>query len=47
LQRIPKENDTFEYEGRRFVVDKMEGNRIATVRIEPVPTAAAKQLAGD
>ena len=46
LQRIPKENDTFEYEGRRFVVDKMEGNRIATVRIEPVP-AAAKQLAGD
>ncbi len=47
LQKIPKEGDTFEYEGRRFVVDKMEGNRIATVRIEPVPTAAAKQLAGD
>jgi len=47
LQRIPKESDVFEYEGRRFVVDKMEGNRIATVRIEPVPAAAAKQLAGD
>jgi len=46
LQRIPKEADTFEYEGRRFVIEKMEGNRIATVRIEPVP-AAAKQLAGD
>ena len=46
LQRIPKEADTFEYEGRRFIVEKMEGNRIATVKIEPVP-AAAKQLAGD
>ena len=46
LQRIPKEGDTFEYEGRRFLVEKMEGNRIATVKIEPVP-AAAKQLAGD
>ena len=46
LQRIPKEADTFEYQGRRFVIEKMEGNRIATVRIEPVP-AAAKQLAGD
>ena len=47
LQKIPKEGDVFEYEGRRFVVDKMEANRIATVRIEPVPAAAAKQLAGD
>jgi magnesium and cobalt exporter, CNNM family len=46
LQRIPKEADTFEYESRRFVVEKMEGNRIATVRIEPIP-ATAKQLAGD
>ena len=46
LQRIPREGDTFEYEGRRFVVEKMEGNRIATVKIDPVP-AAAKQLAGD
>ncbi|MBI3475188.1 MAG: HlyC/CorC family transporter [Acidobacteria bacterium] len=46
LQRIPKEADTFEFEGRRFAVEKMEGNRIATVRIEPIP-ATAKQLAGD
>ena len=37
LQRIPKESDVFEYEGRRFVVEKMEGNRIATVKIEPRP----------
>src|SRR5216684_560037 len=41
LQKIPKESDTFEYESRRFVVGKMEGNRIATVRIEPVPTPPA------
>jgi CBS domain containing-hemolysin-like protein len=47
LQKIPKEGDTFDYEARRFVVEKMEGNRIAIVRIEPVPAAAAKQLAGD
>jgi CBS domain containing-hemolysin-like protein len=46
LQKIPREADTFEYEGRRFVVEKMEGNRIATVKIELLP-AAAKQLAGD
>jgi putative hemolysin len=46
LQKIPREDDTFEYEGRRFVVEKMEGNRIATVKIELIP-AAAKQLAGD
>ncbi len=46
LQRIPKEGDAFEYEGRRFAVEKMEGTRIATVKIELVPVAA-KQLAGD
>ena len=44
LQKIPQEGDAFEYEARRFVVEKMEGNRVASVRIEPVP---AKQLAGD
>jgi CBS domain containing-hemolysin-like protein len=47
LQRIPREADTFEYEGRKFVVERMEGNRIATVKIELVVPAAAKQLAGD
>lgn len=45
LQRIPHEGDAFEFEARRYVVDKMEGNRIASVRIERV--AVAKQLAGD
>ena len=44
LQRIPHEGDAFEFDGRRFFVEKMEGNRIATVRVEPA--GAAKQLAG-
>ena len=41
LQKMPEGGEAFDYEGRRFVVEKMDGNRIATVRIEPVPTAAA------
>jgi putative hemolysin len=46
LQKIPQGGEAFDYEGRRFMVDKMEGHRIATVRIEPVP-AASIQRAGD
>jgi putative hemolysin len=46
LQKIPHGGEAFDYGGRRFTVEKMEGHRIASVRIEPVP-AAAKQLAGD
>ena len=37
LQRIPELRDTFEYEGRRYTVDQMEGHRIARVRIEKTP----------
>jgi CBS domain containing-hemolysin-like protein len=37
LQKMPEGGETFEYEQRRFVVEKMDGHRIATVRIEPVP----------
>ena len=40
LQKMPAGGEAFEYEGRRFVVEKMEGHRIAAVRIEPVPAAA-------
>jgi CBS domain containing-hemolysin-like protein len=40
LQKLPAGGETFEYEGRRFVVEKMEGHRIAAVRIEPVPATA-------
>lgn len=39
LQKVPAGSEAFEYEGRRFVVEKMEGHRIAAVRIEPLPAA--------
>ena len=39
LQKLPAGGEAFDYEGRRFVVDKMDGHRIATVRIGPVPVA--------
>jgi putative hemolysin len=39
LQKMPAGGEAFDYEGRRFVVEKMDGHRIATVRIEPVPAA--------
>src|SRR3982075_2409673 len=38
LQKMPEGGEAFDYEGRRFVVEKIDGHRIATVRIEPVPT---------
>jgi putative hemolysin len=34
LQRIPQLRDSFEYEGRRYTVEQIEGHRIARVRIE-------------
>src|SRR5271156_1450091 len=37
LQKMPAGGEALDYEGRRFVVEKMDGHRIATVRIEPVP----------
>ena len=48
LQKIPAAGEAFDYEGRRFTVEKMDGHRIATVRIEPVPAATSSvQRAGD
>ncbi len=41
LQKMPTGGEAFDYEGRRFVVEKMDGHRIATVRIEPVPASPA------
>jgi putative hemolysin len=41
LQKLPHDGEAFDYEGRRFIVEKMDGHRIATVRIEPVPAPAA------
>jgi putative hemolysin len=48
LQRIPNLRDSFEYEGRRYTVEELEGHRIARVRIEKTAKAeveaeAAKQ----
>jgi CBS domain containing-hemolysin-like protein len=34
LQKIPDLRDSFEYEGRRYTVEELEGHRIARVRIE-------------
>src|SRR5271170_5111093 len=44
LQKMPLGGETFDYEGRRFVVEKMDGHRIATVRIEPMPVAPASEV---
>src|SRR6266849_1073757 len=44
LQKMPEDGEAFDYEGRRFVVEKMDGHRIATVRIEPVPTPPASAV---
>ncbi|MGA7633796.1 MAG: hemolysin family protein [Terriglobales bacterium] len=41
LQKMPTGGEAFDYEGRRFVVEKMDGHRIATIRIEPLPKAQA------
>jgi len=39
LQRIPNVRDHFEYEGRRYMVEELEGHRISRVRIEKVAKA--------
>src|SRR5580700_3082442 len=41
LQKMPTGGEAFEYEGRRYAVEKMDGHRIATVRIEPKPGVQA------
>jgi CBS domain containing-hemolysin-like protein len=46
LQKIPAVGDSFEYEGRRYTVEEMEGHRIAKVKIETLEPAPLQQ-AGD
>jgi putative hemolysin len=36
LQRLPKKNDCVEFDGRRFIVEEMEGMRVAKVKVETV-----------
>ena len=45
LQKIPAVGDSCYYGGKRFVVEEMEGHRIARVKVEDVQPAAAQ--AGD
>jgi putative hemolysin len=42
LQKMPTGGEAFDYERRRFIVEKMDGHRVASVRIEPLPTASAE-----
>ena len=37
LQKMPKGGESFEYQGRRFVIERMDGHRVALVRVEPAP----------
>jgi putative hemolysin len=46
LQRIPRQGESFEYEGHRFTVEEVEGHRIAKVKIEKLESKAVTQ-AGD
>ncbi|HWY56459.1 MAG TPA: hemolysin family protein [Terriglobales bacterium] len=46
LQRIPRVGDAFDFEGHRFIVEEMEGHRIAKVQIEKLQPAAVGK-AGD
>jgi putative hemolysin len=43
LQKMPSGGESFEYQGRRFVVEKMDGHRIALVRIEPLRSEQSGQ----
>jgi putative hemolysin len=41
LQKMPSGGESFEFEGRRFVVEKMDGHRIASVRIDKMAATPA------
>src|ERR1019366_1342090 len=38
LQKMPKGGESFEYQGRRFTIERMDGHRVALVRIELIRT---------
>src|SRR4029077_19548769 len=46
LQRIPRQGETFEYEGHRYTVLEIEGHRIPNVKIQNLEPNPAHQ-AGD
>jgi CBS domain containing-hemolysin-like protein len=41
LGHIPKEGESVDFEGRRFAVVKMDGKRIAQIRVDPLDDGAA------
>jgi putative hemolysin len=41
LQKMPAGGEAFDYDGRRFVVERMDGHRVATIRIELLPAPPA------
>lgn len=43
LQRIPRQGDTVQYEGRRYTVLEMDGRRISRVKIEPAEKPVARE----
>ncbi|MGB9195357.1 MAG: hemolysin family protein [Terriglobales bacterium] len=45
LQKMPTGGESLEYQGRRFLVEKVEGHRVALVRIEPVKGEATSGAA--
>ena len=45
LGKIPRGGETVEYEGRRFTIVEMSGNRISRVRIEKVDQETKDQAA--
>jgi putative hemolysin len=45
LQKIPRLGDSFEFEGRRYTVKKMDGRRIDTVKIDSLATEATRKAA--
>jgi putative hemolysin len=42
LQRLPKKGDVVEFDGRRFIVEEMDGMRVAKVKVETTPVQTAK-----
>jgi len=45
LQKIPRQGESFEYEGHRYTVQELEGHRIAKVKIEKMDRKAVGQTA--
>jgi putative hemolysin len=43
LQRIPVVGESFDFEGRRYTVEEMDGHRIARVKVENLQPAAMRQ----